>query len=96
MSIIFIPINKIRPLSYYLDNCIPPHRYFRVGGRVSIHIYKEHLKSTITSIGVNEEYSNMNKKSILKFGIIIILGVVVASSTMSSGLTLCFSELDVR
>jgi hypothetical protein len=37
----------------------------------------------------------VNKKSILKFGVIIILGVVVASSKMSSGLTLCFYELDV-
>ena len=52
---------------------------------MSIHIYKEHLKSTITSIGVNEEYSNMNKKSILKFGIIIIIGVFVASAAMSTG-----------
>ena len=64
VSIIFIPINKIRPLSYYLDNCIPPHRYFRVVGRVSIHIYKEHLKSTQKNFrGFNEEYYNMNKKS---------------------------------
>jgi hypothetical protein len=53
------------------------------------------LKSTQKIIGFYEEYSNMNKKSILKFGVIIIIGVVVASSTMSSGLTLCFSELDV-
>ena len=42
------------------------------------------MKSTITSIGFNEEYSNMNKKAILKVGVIIILGVVLASA-MSSG-----------
>jgi hypothetical protein len=43
------------------------------------------LKSNRTNIGFNEEYYNMNKKAILKFGIIIILGVVVASAAMSAG-----------
>ena len=42
------------------------------------------MKSTLKIIGFYEEYSNMNKKSILKFGIII-LGVFVASAAMSTG-----------
>ena len=52
---------------------------------MSIHIYKEFLKSTQKNIGFIEEYSNMNKKAILKFGIIIIIGVVLASATISAG-----------